>query len=105
MLRLRLVKDSRIIQINGKMLIASNRAIVGVMNSQAMLRSDRPRVYLAIRNRVCTGVRTAMRSMGAPARLTAVMAILPGWRVSPAERAGETSCEDIGLLKRYATGP
>ena len=63
MLKLRLVKDSRIIQINGKMLIASNRAIVGVMNNQAMLRSDRPRVYLAIRNRVCTGVCRAMRSM------------------------------------------
>src|SRR5689334_5815975 len=43
MLRLRLVKESRIIQTSGKMLIASNSAIVGVTNSQAMVRSDSPR--------------------------------------------------------------
>src|ERR1700751_211272 len=42
MLRLRLVKDSRIIQISGKMLIASSSAIVGATNSHAMARSDRP---------------------------------------------------------------
>ena len=60
MLRLRLVKESRIIQINGKMLIASNKAIVGVTNSQAMPRSERPRTRLAARNGA-----GAMRSTGA----------------------------------------
>ncbi len=47
MLKLRLVNDSRIIQINGKILIASRSAIVGVTNNHAMLRSDRPRTRLA----------------------------------------------------------
>ena len=37
------VNESRIAQINGKMLIASKRSIVGRMNSQAIERSDRPR--------------------------------------------------------------
>ena len=36
MLRLRLVNDSRIIQISGKILIASSSAMVGVTNSHAM---------------------------------------------------------------------
>src|SRR6516164_3824271 len=96
MLKLRLVKESRIIQINGKMLIASSRAIVGRMNSQATLRSDKPRVYLAMRNRVSAGLGTTMRSLGASGRLTAVMAVLPGFGGLPgAESAGETSLEDI----------
>ncbi len=47
MLRLRLVKDSRIIQISGKMLIASRSAIVGATNSQAIARSDKPRARQA----------------------------------------------------------
>src|SRR4029077_8083235 len=103
-LKLRLVKESRIIQISGKMLIASNRAIVGEMKSKAVPRSDRPRVYLALRNRVCTGVCTAMRSMVAPVKLTAVMAILPGWRVSPAGGAGGASLRGIGLYKHAPSG-
>ena len=47
MLKLRLVNDSRIIQINGKILIARRSAIVGVTNNHAMLRSDKPRTRLA----------------------------------------------------------
>ena len=43
MAQIRLVKDSRIIQINGKMLIASKRTMVGPTNSQATVRSDRLR--------------------------------------------------------------
>src|ERR1700689_1700251 len=53
MLRLRLVNESRIIQISGKMLIASRSAMVGVTNSHAMPRSDRPRPRLATRGVVC----------------------------------------------------
>src|SRR5208283_1015946 len=41
------VKDSRIAHISGKILMASNKAIVGRMKSQAIDRSDRPRTRLA----------------------------------------------------------
>ena len=38
-----MVKESRIAQISGKMLIASRSTIVGAMNSQAIERSESPR--------------------------------------------------------------
>ena len=41
------VNESRIAQINGKMLIASSRTIVGRMKSQAIARSDMPRTRRA----------------------------------------------------------
>ena len=43
----KLVNDSRIVQISGKMLIASSSSIVGAMKSQAIARSDRPRMRVA----------------------------------------------------------
>src|SRR5450755_2826996 len=43
MFALKLVNDIWMVQINGKMLIASSRAMVGAMNSHAMPRSDMPR--------------------------------------------------------------
>jgi len=64
MLRLRLVKDSRIIQISGKILIASKSAIVGATNSQAMVRSDRPRVRSTERESVREGMRLIAASSG-----------------------------------------
>ena len=44
----KLVKDSWIAQISGKILIARSKMIVGVMKSQAIERSDNPRTRLAI---------------------------------------------------------
>jgi hypothetical protein len=41
------VNDSLTVQISGKMLIASSNAIVGPMNSQATVRSDKPRMRAA----------------------------------------------------------
>src|SRR5579864_7751889 len=83
---LKFVKESRIAQISGNMLIASSRAIEGVMKSQAMLRSDRPRTRLTMRS----GVRAATRSTKVSAWFRAVMAIPSGRAVSPAPTAGET---------------
>src|ERR1700704_4044750 len=47
MFDLKLVNDSRIVQISGKILIASSNTIDGVTNSQAIVRSDKPRSRLA----------------------------------------------------------
>jgi hypothetical protein len=46
------VKESRIVQISGKILIASNSNMVGLMNAQAIAESERPR-----------GSRTAIRGV------------------------------------------
>lgn len=54
------VKLSLIVQINGKMLTASNKNIVGATKIQAMVRSDKPRMRLAI----LSGVFAAAVSMG-----------------------------------------
>src|SRR6516225_10688774 len=64
MLRFRLVNESRIIQINGKILIASKSAMVGATNSQAIVRSDRPRVRRTERESVCEGMRLIAASSG-----------------------------------------
>src|SRR6185437_8912629 len=85
MLRFRLVKDSRIIQISGKMLIASRRAIVGATNSHAMVRSDRPRVRKARRDSVCEWMRLIASSSG----WVIVVIALPGVLGSPDHRPGE----------------
>jgi hypothetical protein len=42
MFALKFVNDMRMVQTSGKMLIASNSTIVGLMNSQAMAPSDIP---------------------------------------------------------------
>src|SRR5882724_220668 len=47
MLDLKLVNERRMVQMSGKMLMASSSRIDGVMNSQAIARSDRPRMRLA----------------------------------------------------------
>ena len=55
------VNDSRIAQINGKMLIASSSTIVGRMKSQAIDRSDMPRTRLAIGAAVRTAIAVDQR--------------------------------------------
>ena len=56
----KLVNDSRIVQISGKILTASNSTIVGPTNSQAMVRSDSPRT----RRAKVLGVALAARIIG-----------------------------------------
>src|ERR1700676_727732 len=60
---LKFVKDSRIVQISGKILIASSNAIDGVMNSHAIVRSERPRTRLASRDGVVPASRSPTVSM------------------------------------------
>ena len=55
----KLVNDSRTVQISGKMLIASSSSIVGAMNSQAIARSDRPRMRRASGAGVAWAARSA----------------------------------------------
>src|ERR1051326_7395941 len=56
----KLVNERRMVQASGKMLIASSSRMVGVMNSQAMARSDRPRTRRATASGVA---RTACSTM------------------------------------------
>src|SRR5215217_3710159 len=56
----KLVKLSRMVQISGKMLTAKSRMIDGATNSQAIDRSDSPRMRRAIAG----GVARAARSIG-----------------------------------------
>ena len=55
----KLVKESRIVQISGKMLIASSSSIVGAMKSQAIARSERPRMRRLSGAGVAAATRTA----------------------------------------------
>ena len=55
----KLVNESRIVQISGKMLIASSRSIVGPMKSHAMARSERPRTFPASAAGVAAAARVA----------------------------------------------
>src|SRR5450432_3106740 len=54
----KLVNERRTVQINGKMLIASNRAMVGPTNSHAMARSESPRTVVASRGGVACAARS-----------------------------------------------
>src|ERR1700688_1549928 len=47
MFDLKFVKDRRMVQISGKILIASSNAIDGVMNNHATVRSEKPRSRFA----------------------------------------------------------
>src|SRR5262249_15559403 len=97
MLRLRLVKDSRIIQIGGKILIASMSAIVGATNSQGMVRSHRPRFGSTERE----SAREAIRLIAASSGWVIVVIAVPGvWGLSgPPVRRG---CCCVGLTWRYS---
>ena len=50
------------VQISGKMLIASSSTIVGAMNNQAIARSDRPRIRRATPGGVARAAAAAARS-------------------------------------------
>src|SRR5215510_10029371 len=99
MLRLRLVKESRIIQTSGKMLIASNSAIVGATNSQAIVRSDRPRTRRVARDLAGSLTPAIVASSGCEI----VVILSMGWLVRlPRDTPGETSPVKRGpcLLRR-----
>src|SRR4051795_10246106 len=70
----KLVNERRIVQISGKMLIASSSSIVGAMKSQAIARSERPRMRRCKGAGVASAARTARRS-AAPIALEAVFVI------------------------------
>jgi hypothetical protein len=58
-----LVKDSRIAQISGKMLMARSRMIVGAMKIQAMALSESPRTRAAVWSGVFRAKASAALSM------------------------------------------
>src|SRR5258708_18884289 len=58
------VKESRIVQISGKMLIASSRTIVGAMNSQAIERSESPLARRATQSGDAEATRSASEGGG-----------------------------------------
>src|SRR5271166_1616825 len=95
------VNESRIAQINGNMLIASSRAIVGRMKSQAIDRSDRPRTRLAIG----AAVRMAMLSISVGVTFVPFIRPLGRHQVSPGrsaprERLGFRRGEPRARLRR-----
>src|SRR6516164_4592149 len=104
MLRLRLVKDSRIIQIKGKILIASKSAIVGATNSQAMPRSDRPRTRFGALKRTCSPMRPAPVSGWIIAVIvfcSVSAASVRIGKISPGQRRGDRLFELQPLLRGH----
>ena len=102
-------EDSWIVQINGKILIASSRMIVGEMNSQAMAVSDRPRIRPARAGGVALAAVSAILS-NAVAIVTYVKSPHPALRHPPPRNAGEGKITDFFLLpvltgRRCPEGP
>src|SRR5271154_1050576 len=76
------VKERRIAQISGKMLIASKRTIVGAMNSHATARSDSPVTRRARRGAALFATRSAKVEMFS----SLVIAIHSGLECDPPAR-------------------
>src|SRR5262245_32276624 len=83
----KLVNDSRTVQINGKILIASSSTIVGAMNSHAIARSDKPRTRRAKDG----GVACAARSASVGGAFMAI-AVVTFFQLDTADRAPQIPC-------------
>ena len=90
------MKDSRIAQISGKMLIASSSSIVGAMNIHATILSERPRTLLASGSGVARTAISAARS-----RMDALVSVTRGFPLGSVLHARSPSRAN---LTRRGTG-